>query len=134
MKSSNMVLGGLAAGAARGQTAASPYGAPQQGYGQPGYPPAAPPRVSGAMTVDDVVVRTIGLLALTTATAAVAWLMLPAEAVGVAFFGSMIAGLVLVLAISFMRITNPFVIGAYAVVQGVFLGIGSKFFEALFPG
>ena len=126
-----MVLGGLAAGAARGQTAQAPYGAPS-GYGT-GYPPAAPPQAA-PMTIDDVVIRTIGLLALMVATAAAAWVMLPPATQGIALIGSMIAGLVLVLAISFMRITNPFVIGAYAVTQGIFVGVISKFYETLFSG
>src|SRR3712207_9219467 len=38
--------------------------------------------------------------------------------------------LVLGLVISFARITNPLVIGAYAVLQGVLLGVASKWFEA----
>src|SRR5690606_19118263 len=48
--------------------------------------------------------------------------------------GAGLAGLVLVLAISFMRITNPYVIGAYALVEGVFVGVISKAYEALFSG
>ncbi len=133
-----MVLGGFARGAAGGQT--SPYGAPpQQGYGYPqgGYPPSgyagAPPQAP-PMTLDDVVVRTVGLLSLMVAVAAASWVLLPPATLGVALFGSMIAGFILVLAISFMRITNPFVIGAYAVVEGVFVGVISKFFESFFSG
>ena len=40
------------------------------------------------------------------------------------------AGLVLGLVISFKRITNPVVIVAYAVVEGVLLGVVSRFFES----
>lgn len=86
------------------------------------------------MTLDDVVVRTVGLLAVTGVVGALAWLLLPPATQGVALFGSMIVGLVLMLAISFMQITNPYLITAYAVVQGVFVGVISKFYESLFSG
>ncbi len=129
-----MVLGGLANNAAQ-RTATYGPAQDQQGYGYPapgGY--QAPPQVGGRMTIDDVVVRTIGLLALTGITAAVAWLFLPPAMALPALAVSSILGLVMMLAISFMQITNPVVIGAYAVVQGVFLGVVSNFFESLFPG
>ena len=48
--------------------------------------------------------------------------------------GAAMVGLVLGLVISFKRVTNPAVIGAYAVVEGVFVGIVSKFFETAFEG
>lgn len=140
LKSSNFVLGGLTQTAAQQRTAPAPYGPPgQQGYGYDysmsgAYPAVAPPPVGVAMTIDDVVVRTVGLLTLTGVVGAVSWLMLPKATQGVALFGSMITGLILVLAISFMRITNPYVISAYAVVEGVFLGVISKFYEELFNG
>lgn len=140
LKSSNFVLGGLTQTAAQQRTARAPYGPPgQQGYGYDysmsgAYPSVAPPQVGGAMTIDDVVVRTVGLLTLTGVVGAVSWLFLPPATQGVALFGSMIVGLILVLAISFMRITNPYLISAYAVVEGVFLGVVSKFYETLFSG
>jgi len=110
------------------------------GYGEPGqsYPiaeayPAAPP-VERPMTVDDVVVRTVGLLALTGLVAAAAWVVVPLEALGLPLFGAAIAGIVLGLVIAFARITNPLVIGAYAVVEGVFVGLLSKLFAARYEG
>ena len=141
LKSSNFVLGGLTQTAAQERVAAPSqpgygYGAPgQPGYGYaPGYPQAAPPQVSGAMTIDDVVIRTVGLLALTGLAGAVAWFLLPPASAMTVAIGAGLAGLVLVLAISFMRITNPYVIGAYALVEGVFVGVISKAYEALFNG
>jgi uncharacterized YccA/Bax inhibitor family protein len=87
------------------------------------------------MTLDDVVVRTVGLIVLTAISAALSWNLLPAGPVAMlAAFGSVLAGLVLGLVISFARITNPFVIGAYAVVEGVLLGVVSRAFEARFGG
>jgi uncharacterized YccA/Bax inhibitor family protein len=97
-----------------------------------GYGPLTTERM---MSLDDVVVRTVGLLVLTGVSAALSWNLLTGGPIlTLAAFGSMLAGLVLGLAIAFARITNPFVIGAYAVVQGVLLGLVSKFFEARYPG
>jgi len=88
-----------------------------------------------AMTIDDVVTRTVLLVLLTAATAAVSWFTLRGGPVTtLAMIGSMIAGLVLVLVISFARITNPYLISAYAVVEGVLLGVVSRVFEHAFPG
>jgi uncharacterized YccA/Bax inhibitor family protein len=106
---------------------------PQQGYG---YPPA-PPAVTGQMmSLDDVVVRTVMLLALTGVAGGLSWVLIP-DTGGVetlALFGSLIAGLVLGLVIAFMRVTNPAVIALYALVQGVLLGVVSRWFEAVYPG
>ncbi|HEY6593096.1 MAG TPA: Bax inhibitor-1/YccA family protein [Asanoa sp.] len=91
--------------------------------------------VTRPMTVDDVVVRTVGLLVVTGAFAALSWLTIRGGAgVGLAVIGSSIAGLVLALVISFRRITNPLVIGAYAVLEGLLLGVVSRAFEDLYPG
>jgi uncharacterized YccA/Bax inhibitor family protein len=91
------------------------------------------PRVR-AMTVDDVVVRTIGLLALVVISAGAVWTLVPLEnALGLAFPAAMV-GLVLGLVIAFARITNPLLIGAYAIVEGVFVGAISHAFNEWFPG
>jgi uncharacterized YccA/Bax inhibitor family protein len=87
------------------------------------------------MTLDDVVTRTIILVGLTVVSAALSWLTLRSPAVtGLAVVGSSLAGLVLVLVISFARVTNPLVISAYAVVEGVVLGVVSRVFEHVYPG
>jgi uncharacterized YccA/Bax inhibitor family protein len=90
---------------------------------------------AGMMTIDDVVTRTVLLVLLTAASGAVSWLTLRGGPVtSLAMIGSTIAGLVLVLVISFGRLTNPFLISAYAVVEGVILGVVSRLFEHAFPG
>jgi uncharacterized YccA/Bax inhibitor family protein len=97
-----------------------------------GYGPLSTDRM---MSLDDVVVRTVGLLVLTGVSAALSWNLLTGGPIlAIAAFGSMLAGLVLGLVISFARVTNPFIIAAYAVVEGVLLGLVSKFFEAAHPG
>ena len=94
----------------------------------------APP-TGRTMTVDDVVVRAVALLALTGITGAASWLLLPdGPTMVLAMIGSVIATLVLGLVISFARITNPLVIGLYAVLQGVLMGVVSRWFEQRYPG
>lgn len=144
MKTSNPVLSRLGQAAERERAAGyGPYGpAAQPGYGQPAYGdpyptatgyPAAPPAVQ-PMTIDDVVVKTVTLLGITGATAVAAWTLIPDALVGPAWIGAALTGLVLGLVISFMRIANPALVLAYAVVEGVFVGMVSKFFETLYDG
>lgn len=110
-----------------GQSAATPYPTAQDATG------AAPPDTR-PMTVDDVVVRTVGLVAMVVVAAGAVWLGTdPAD--GLAFaFPAMIVGLVLGLVIAFARITNPLLISGYALVMGVFLGAISQYFNARFEG
>ncbi|SBT68718.1 Uncharacterized membrane protein, YccA/Bax inhibitor family [Micromonospora sediminicola] len=88
-----------------------------------------------AMTVADVVARTVGLLLLTGVTAAVAWFVVPQAAwISAALAGSALASLALVLVISLKQITNPPLIVGYAVLQGLLLGVASRAFELVYPG
>lgn len=125
------------------------YGQPgygQPGFGQPGrqepgyppvgYPPGQPgPGSLRAMSVEDVVVRTLGLLAVVIVAAAAAWMLVPeGPSLAMFWYGSVGIGLVLGLVIAFARITNPAVIIAYAAIEGVFLGLVSRYFESVFSG
>ena len=86
------------------------------------------------MTVDDVVVRTVGLLVLTGVTGAIAWAH-PDRRLGRRRGDRRGAGrMVLALVISIRRITNPVPIVGYAILQGVLLGVASRGFEAVYPG
>jgi uncharacterized YccA/Bax inhibitor family protein len=102
----------------------------------PGYGYDSPVVETGRMmTIDDVVTRTVLLVLLTAASAAVSWFtLLGGPLTALAMIGSSIAGLVLVLVISFGRITNPFLISAYAVIEGVILGVVSRLFEHAYSG
>lgn len=155
MKTSNPVLTRLGRAAERERTAgyapAGPYGQPgygpsgygQPAYGQPGYGqqpyptaegyPIAPPTVQ-PMTVDDVVVKTITLLAILGASAAAAWVLVPDALLVPAWIGAALVGLVLGLIISFSRMANPALVVTYAVIEGVFVGLASKVFESLYDG
>lgn len=125
MRTTNPILTRLGTDAAR-ERVAGPAGQPQV-FGQPAAYPTGPGAVGAPpsvqpMTVDDVVVRTIGLITLTVLSAVVVWAVMPTEsAIALAFPAAMV-GLVLGLVISFARVTNPIVIGAYAVVEGAFVG------------
>jgi uncharacterized YccA/Bax inhibitor family protein len=143
VKTSNPALARVSQAAAQERAAghAPGYGPyPHAGYGEPGQPyPTAPgyapaPPTVRPMTVDDVVVRTVALLALTGIAGAFAWALVPLESVPGPLFGAAIVGLILGLVISFARVTNPFVIGAYALIEGVFVGLLSKVFENWYPG
>lgn len=148
MRSSNPVLTRLGSAAGQGragyaQPGQNPFQQQQPQFGGYQQPPQygggyqAPP-VGGerSMSLDDVVVRTVMLLAITGITGALAWILIPdtGSVATLALVGSVLAGLVLGLVIAFMRITNPVVIIAYAAIQGVLLGVVSRFFEARYPG
>lgn len=129
MRTTNPVLTRLSAHAAGGTAASEAVGQPYPT--EPGLAGAAPPAVR-AMTVDDVVVRTIGLLSLMVLSGAVTWAMMP---VGSSlWFVAMVVNIVFGLVIAFMRITNPYVLGTFAVIEGVFVGGVSKRYEYIFDG
>ncbi|MBW4704910.1 MULTISPECIES: Bax inhibitor-1/YccA family protein [unclassified Micromonospora] len=141
MKTSNPVLARLGQAAERERSAGyaqpGPYGygqpgVPQQYPGQPGSPVA--PQVSGTMTLDDVVVKTVTLLAILGVSAAAAWILVPDSVLGVAWIGAAMVGLVLGLIISFSRVANPALVVAYAIVEGAFVGLVSKVYETAYQG
>jgi uncharacterized YccA/Bax inhibitor family protein len=129
VKTTNPVLSRLGRAAERERAAG--YG---PGYGQP-YPtapgyPAAPPAVQ-PMTIDDVVVKTVTLLGITGVSAVAAWNLIPNTLLGAAWIGAAMVGLVLGLIISFSRMANPVLVIAYAVVEGAFVGLVSKYFQEI---
>jgi uncharacterized YccA/Bax inhibitor family protein len=129
VKSSNPVLSRLGQAAEQQRTAG-------YGYGEP-YPTtagqAAPP-VARAMSIDDVVVKTVVLLGITAISAIAAWNLIPDSLTGPVWIGAAIVGLVLGLVISFSRMANPTLVVAYAIIEGVFVGMVSKTFESFYNG
>jgi uncharacterized YccA/Bax inhibitor family protein len=130
VRSSNPVLTRLTPETQTGYREPAGYGSPV-GYSSPVIETTA---ATDRMTIDDVVVRTVGLLLLTGVSGALAWALVPQSLVGPIWIMSALAGLVIGLVISFKRITSPPLILTYAVVEGVFVGLVSKFFEYRFPG
>jgi uncharacterized YccA/Bax inhibitor family protein len=129
VKSSNPVLSRLGQAAERERTAGVGYGEP---YPTQGY--ATAPPVSQAMTMDDVVVKTVVLLGITGISAIAAWNLVPASIGGGVLFGAAIVGLILGFVISFSRMANPALVVTYAVVEGAFVGLISEVFENFYNG
>lgn len=93
------------------------------------------PSTTDRMTIDDVVVRTIGLLVVVGIAGAAAWIALPRTGLSsMALFGAAGIGLILGLIISFRGITNPVPIVAYAAIQGVLVGLISRIYEDVYSG
>jgi uncharacterized YccA/Bax inhibitor family protein len=108
--------------------------APEYGhYGQM----AAPPRVE-PVTLDDVVVRTVGLLLLTGIAGAFTWSLLdtnPALVGGLVAIGGIASiGILLVSWFSMRAFANPWLPSAYSIAAGLMLGAVSAYMEEAYPG
>ncbi|TCC16497.1 Bax inhibitor-1/YccA family membrane protein [Kribbella speibonae] len=139
MQSSNPVLNrssAFAPGHGQAYPGAAPYGQQQSpyGYGGSGMPPQqqyqGAPASSRPMTLDDVIVKTAITLGVVVAAAAFAWWAIPTTLVTPAFLAGALVGFALAMVLSFSRKVNPALVMLYAVAEGVFLGIGSKFIAA----
>jgi uncharacterized YccA/Bax inhibitor family protein len=87
---------------------------------------------SPRMTVDDVVVHTLGLLALLGATAAVGWVIAPSGgSIGLA---AGLGALALSFVIGFSRVIRPPLVMVFAVLEGLFIGVISRIYEAAYAG
>jgi uncharacterized YccA/Bax inhibitor family protein len=120
--------------------------APQYGQSQFGrspyqqYPPEAyrqapvPQAPEGRMTLDDVVTKTAVTMGVLAITAALAWMNVPDGFYLPALVLSGLVGFVVVMVVSFRRAVSPVLVLAYAAIEGVFIGMISKVFEASYPG
>ncbi len=94
------------------------------------------------MTVQGTINKTLLLFGLLLAGAYYTWnIFFSATTIEAAqtviypwMIGSAIAGFVIAIATSFMRKLSPYLAPLYAVVEGLFLGAISAFFEAMYPG
>ena len=123
--------------------AAPQYGQAQYGQGQyrealSGYqqvPPPAPVQApEDRMTFDDVVTKTAVTMAVLILSAAAAWFALPDALMFPALIVSGLVGFLVVLVVAFRRTVNPALVLLYAAIEGVFIGMISKYFEALYDG
>ena len=123
--------------------AAPQYGQAQYGQGQyrealSGYqqvPPPAPVQApEGRMTFDDVVTKTAVTMAVLILSAAAAWFALPDALMFPALIVSGLVGFLVVLVVAFRRTVNPALVLLYAAIEGVFIGMISKYFEYLYDG
>ncbi|MFC6714982.1 Bax inhibitor-1/YccA family membrane protein [Branchiibius cervicis] len=98
--------------------------------------PSATAAQTRRMTMNDVVMKSLGLFAVLVAFGAAAWFLCDRNpSLTVPFWiGGAVLGLILVFVISFKKVVSPPLIVAYAAVEGVFLGAISRTFEHAFPG
>ncbi|GGL35242.1 Bax inhibitor-1/YccA family protein [Phycicoccus endophyticus] len=85
------------------------------------------------VTMDDVVMKTLGLFALVVGFGAVGWAVAAADqSLGLmVWMGGMVATLVLGLVIAFKKTLSVPLIVTYAVVEGLFVGAVSQFFNSV---
>ena len=112
----------------------APYG--YSAYpGQPQYPGQAPVQApEGRMTFDDVVTKTAITMAVMILSAALSWFAIPDTLMLPALILSGLVGFVVVLVVSFRRVINPSLVLVYAAIEGIFIGMISKYFEFLYEG
>ena len=106
----------------------SPYGYQQV----PAPAPTQPPE--GLMTFDDVVTKTAITMAVLVLTAAAAWFATPDFLAMPALILSGLVGFLVVLVVAFRRVINPALVLVYAAIEGVFIGLISRYFEQVYEG
>ena len=104
----------------------------QELYNQPSATPVETRRV----TMDDVIMKTLALFAIVLVTAAVGWAVSAnnPSAGSALWMGGMIGTLVIGLTIAFKKTLSVPLILLYAVVEGLFMGAVSQFFNVAYPG
>lgn len=96
--------------------------------------PTAGPVDTRRVTMDDVIMKTLGLFAIVLVMGAIGWTVAAAnQGIGaMLWIGGMIGTLVLGLVIAFKKTLSVPLIVAYAVVEGLFVGAVSQFFAGYF--
>ena len=104
-------------------------------YAQPAYGEQAATRApSRYLTLDDVITRTVVLLATMIVAAAVAWFVVPDSAVGGVMVISVLGALGLGLYMAFSGRANAATTVTYAALEGLALGGISELFNRAWPG
>lgn len=88
----------------------------------------------GQMTYESVLNKTTVSLLAVFITAGLGFFLVPLQWVTPVWIGSALASFVTVLIVSSRRVVSPLGLGIYALFEGLFLGVISKFFDALYPG
>ena len=98
--------------------------------------PTAGPVETRRVTMDDVIMKTLGLFAIVLVTGALGWTVAEANpSIGMAlWFGGMIGTIGLGLLIAFKKTLSVPLILLYAVVEGLFMGAVSQYFNEVYPG
>lgn len=105
-----------------------------QGIQDSYYGPSAGSMETGRLTYDDVLMKTGAVLGTIVAAAAAAWFLVPASLTMPVMIVGLLGGLVLGLVNSFKKEPSPALIMGYAVFEGAFLGLISKYFEYAYSG
>jgi len=98
--------------------------------------PSAGPVQMRRVTLDDVVMKTLGLFVIVVTVAAASWIAV-ADQPGLSMplmLGGMFGSLALGLVIAFKKTISVPLIVLYAVLEGVFVGVISSFFDRMYPG
>lgn len=101
----------------------------------PGYLPD--PRTESAparMTIEDVVSKTAVSLLAVVAAALPAFLFIDVQTARTAMLVSAIVGFITVLVVSRRAVVSPAAVMFYALVEGVFIGVFSRYFESWYDG
>jgi uncharacterized YccA/Bax inhibitor family protein len=89
-------------------------------------------RTPSTLTIDDVIMHTLGLFALLGVAAAVGWGIAPSTpGVGIA---AGLAALALSFVIGFSRVIRPPLVVVFALLEGVAIGLISRFYEDAYHG
>ena len=107
-------------------------GGPQDPWSQ--QPTSQAPAGQGRMTLDDVITKTAVTIGVLVVAAALAWNLVPDALYFPAMILSGLVGFVVVMVVSFRRLVSPPLVIAYAAIEGVFIGMISKVFEAQYTG
>lgn len=89
---------------------------------------------AGAMTIRGTANKTFILLALTTASASFTWSRSDSSSAMAVGMGAGIVGFILALVLCFKKTWSPVLAPAYAIVEGLFLGAISAFYQARYGG
>ena len=98
--------------------------------------PSAGPVQRGQVTLDDVVMKTLGLFSIVVAVGAVSWFVV-VDKPGLSLpmmLGGMVGSLALGLVIAFKKTISVPLIVLYSVLEGVLVGAISSVFDRMFPG
>lgn len=111
------------------------YQQPSYGAGRPGFQPQGPPSApSRYLTLDDVITRTVTLIATLLIVGAATWAVFPKNAVGapiaIGVFGALGLGLYMAIAGKATAVTAV----VYAALEGLAMGGISKLFESAYHG
>lgn len=100
--------------------------------------PSASPVQTDRVTMDDVIMKTLGLFAIVLVTAAIGWVVAATSRGGgfALWMGGAIGILVIGMVIAFKKTLSVPLILVYAVVEGLFVGAVSQFYSGYFdePG